>query len=75
MRPLVFRFSCGYIDVTTGVSFYCRFTSEQLGAAWDKRHHTRASIDAWYVHSGGCLFGNGKEGDDDASYIKEEAKS
>ena len=41
------------------------------GAAWDKDHGRRASTDAWYMHNCGCLWGNGKYGDDDAGSIKE----
>jgi hypothetical protein len=31
------------------------------GAAWDKDHRARASTDAWYMEAVGCLYGNGKE--------------
>ena len=41
------------------------------GAAWDKRHSVRGSTDAWYMHSFGNLYGNGKYGSDDAGQINE----
>ena len=41
------------------------------GAAWDKDHAQSSSTDAWYMHSCGDLFGNGKEGDDCAGHIKQ----
>jgi hypothetical protein len=41
------------------------------GAAWDKDHGEAASTDAWYLCNEGCLWGNGKEGEDEAGKIKE----
>ncbi len=41
------------------------------GAAWDKAHYRRESTDAWYMHSFGTLFGNGKQGSDGAGNINE----
>ena len=41
------------------------------GAAWDKEHHTRANTDAWYMESDGSLFGNGKDGNDEAGRIND----
>jgi hypothetical protein len=41
------------------------------GAAWDKEHHYKESTDAWYMYSTGCLYGNGKYGDDYSGDIKE----
>ena len=41
------------------------------GAAWDKGNFFKDSTDAWYMHSSGYLFGNGKFGDDGAGFINE----
>ena len=41
------------------------------GAAWDKRLHARESTDAWYMHSIGSLYGNGKFSSDYAGEIIE----
>jgi hypothetical protein len=41
------------------------------GAAWNKAHYHKESTDAWYMHSNGRLFGNGKFNDDGAGDIKE----
>ena len=41
------------------------------GAAWDKDHAIRGSTDAWYMSSGGYLWGNGKNASDRAGSIKE----
>jgi hypothetical protein len=41
------------------------------GAACDKRYYHRASTDAWYMGSGGGLWGNGKDGNDRAGSINE----
>ena len=41
------------------------------GAAWDKKHTTRESTDAWYMLCSGRLFGNGKNQDDYAGRINE----
>ena len=41
------------------------------GAAWDKAHYLKESTDAWYMHSGGSLFGHGKYDHDEAGDIKE----
>ena len=41
------------------------------GAAWDKDHGFKDSTAAWYIHSSGYLYGNGKEDDDEAGEINE----
>ena len=41
------------------------------GAAWDKNHRTRESTDAWYMSSGGYLFGNGEDASDHAGQIND----
>jgi hypothetical protein len=41
------------------------------GAAWDKGHHHKQNTDAWYMFSGGTLYGNGKCFDDEAARIEE----
>jgi hypothetical protein len=41
------------------------------GAAWDKDHGGRESIDAWYMSSNSFLFGNGKSYSDWAGEINE----
>ena len=41
------------------------------GVAWDNFHATSASTDAWYMHSAGALYGNGKWGNDGAGQINE----
>ena len=41
------------------------------GAAWDKAHYHKESTDAWYMHSTGNLYGNGKDMDHYAGDINE----
>ena len=41
------------------------------GRAWDADFPRSESTDAWYMHSYGSLFGNGKEGSDRAGKINE----
>ena len=41
------------------------------GAAWDKDHSLRENTDSWYMYDDGDLYGNGKDGDDDAGEINE----
>ena len=41
------------------------------GAAWDKEHRFSTSTDAWYMSSGGNLYGNGKHYSDNAGRIND----